>query len=62
MEGQYIALYHDRGKFRLGWILKGLISLVWIFNLGLFGEELVELFMFEVEFTSKIWPFLPPWI
>jgi len=25
-----------------------------VFNLGLFGQELVELFMFEVEFTSKI--------
>jgi len=41
-------------------------SLVYILNLGLFGEELVELSMFEVEFASKIsgsagiWPFRPP--
>jgi len=44
-----------------------MFSLVCIFNLGLFGEELVELFMFEVEFTSKtsgsagMWPFRPAW-
>jgi len=29
-------------------------SLFHIFNFGSLGEELVELFMFEVEFTSKI--------